>query len=124
MRVLWPAGVVSSQAAPEPMGVVHVEVIESPQGGWWVVADGHVVRLYLATEQCPDPYLAALNHGEQLSKPHGLSILTIGTTWRSMAFRPYGRAELPPRERAVDTGPRAASNSEMQNGCHECVSLA
>ena len=87
MRLFLPAGVVSSQAAPEPVGVIHVEVIESPQGDWWVVAEGRVVGLYLATQQCPDSYLAALNHGEELSGPHGLSILTIGlwpsTIWKS-----------------------------------------
>ncbi len=68
------------------MGVVHVEVIESPQRDWWVVADGRVVRLFLTAEDCPDPLTAALSFGEELSKPYGMSILTIGTTWRSMAF--------------------------------------
>lgn len=66
--------------------MVQVEVIQSPQDDWWVVADGRVVRLYLATEECPDPYVAALTHGRELSKPYGLSILTVGTAWRSSAF--------------------------------------
>lgn len=66
--------------------MVHVELIETPQGDWWVVADGRVVRLYLAGDERPNPLAAALNHGEELSKPYGLSILGIGTTWRSSAF--------------------------------------
>ena len=66
--------------------MVLVELIESPQGDWWVVADGRVVRLFLAGEECPEPFAAALNHGEELSKPYGLLILCIGTTWRSRAF--------------------------------------
>ena len=66
--------------------MVHVEVIESPQRDWWVVADGRVVGLYLKTEERPEPMGPALDHGRELSQPFGMSILSIGTTWRSMAF--------------------------------------
>jgi hypothetical protein len=67
-------------------GVVHVEVIESPERDWWVVADGRVVELYLLTERGPDPFTSALKRARELSRPYGLSILGLGTTWRSRAF--------------------------------------
>jgi hypothetical protein len=66
--------------------MVHVEVIEAPQGDWWVVADGRVVGLHLQSAECPDPFAVAYEHGLELSKPYGMSILHIGTTWRSRAF--------------------------------------
>jgi hypothetical protein len=68
------------------MRVVHVEMVQSPQRDWWVVADGRVVRLFLASKACPDPFGSALEHARELSKPYGFSVLGIGTTWRSMAF--------------------------------------
>lgn len=61
-------------------------MIESPQRDWWVVADGRVVGLHLKSEERPEPMRAALDHGEELSRPYGMSILTIGTTWRSRAL--------------------------------------
>ena len=66
--------------------MVHVEVLETPQGDWWVVADGRLVGLHLKTERCPDPHEPALAHGSELSRPYGMSVLHIGTTWRSMVF--------------------------------------
>lgn len=61
-------------------------MIETPQHDWWVVADGRVVALYLKTGECPDPLEPALVHAAELSKPCGNRVLSLGTTWRSMAF--------------------------------------
>lgn len=66
--------------------MIHVEVIETPQEDWWVVADGRLVGLYLKTGECPDPHGPALEHGIELSHPFGMSVLHIGTTWRSRVF--------------------------------------
>ncbi len=66
--------------------VVFVEVIQTPQRDWWVVADGRVVGLYLKSPDCPAPMEPAMAHGAELSKPYGMSILRVGTTWRSRAF--------------------------------------
>ncbi len=86
MRVLVRAGVVPSILNAEDFTVVFVEVIETPQRDWWVVADGRVVGLYLESPECPEPLEPAMRHGTELSKPYGMSILCVGTTWRSMAF--------------------------------------
>ena len=67
-------------------GMVFVELVETPQRDWWVVADGRVVGLYLKTDECPEPYRAAAAHGKELSETGGMLSLHIGTTWRSMAF--------------------------------------
>lgn len=61
-----------------------VEMIESPQRDWWVVADGRVVAIYLKEEG--DPFLAAHDHCDRLRRRYGMSILGLGTTWRSRAF--------------------------------------
>jgi len=66
--------------------VIHVECIESPQHDWWVVADGRVVTVYLNEDDAPDPHVASLAHGDRLRGQYGMSILSLGTTWRSRAF--------------------------------------
>lgn len=66
--------------------MVYVEVIETPQRDWWVVADGRVVGLHLRTDECPEPFEPALEHGRELSQPYGVVVLSLGTTWRSEAF--------------------------------------
>ncbi len=80
------ARLVVVDSASNSAAVIFVEVVETPQRDWWVVADGRVVGLYLKTAECPDPLELAIQHGEDLSKPYGMSILSIGTTWRSRAF--------------------------------------
>lgn len=67
-------------------GVAHVEVLETPQHDWWVVADGRLVGLYLLTEECPDPHGPALDHADELRGSFGMSVLHLGTTWRSAVF--------------------------------------
>jgi len=66
--------------------VIHVELIEAPQEDWWVVADGRVLAVYLKTPEDPNPYRAAERHADELRGRYGMSILTLGTTWRSRAF--------------------------------------
>lgn len=66
--------------------MVFVEVLQTPQDDFWVVADGRVVGLYLKTEECPEPIGPALDHARELSRPYGFSTLMHGTIWRSMAF--------------------------------------
>lgn len=66
--------------------MVDVEVLETPQRDWWVVADGRLVGLYLLSDGCPDPQSAALDHADELRGPFGMSILGLGTTWRSRVF--------------------------------------
>ncbi len=66
--------------------MIDVECIESPQHDWWVVADGRVVAVYLNKDDAPDPHVASLAHGDRLRGRYGMSILSLGTTWRSHAF--------------------------------------
>jgi len=66
--------------------MVHLEVIEAPQGDWWVVTDGRVVGLHLRTPRGPDPFDAAYDQAAALSESGGMTILHTGTTWRSRAF--------------------------------------
>jgi hypothetical protein len=68
--------------------MVDVEMIESPQHDWWVVADGRVVAVYLSEEEERDmaAFNAAHEHGDRLRGEFGMSILNLGTTWRSRAF--------------------------------------
>jgi len=66
--------------------VVFIELLETPQRDWWIVADGRVVGLHLKSGDCPTPLDAAMKQGEDLSPTGGMSILCIGTTWRSQAF--------------------------------------
>lgn len=47
---------------------------------------GRLVGLHLKTEDGPDAHGSALDHGSQLSRPYGMSVLHIGTTWRSSVF--------------------------------------
>lgn len=67
-------------------GVIHVECIESPQRDWWVVADGRVLAVYLNEAGDPGAMEAAMEHGDRLRGEYGMSILSLGTTWRSRAF--------------------------------------
>jgi hypothetical protein len=73
-------------AAEHGRGMVDVEVIESPERDWWVVADGRVVELHLLTDHCRDPCTSALKRARELSEPYGFAVLRLGTTWRSRAF--------------------------------------
>jgi len=66
--------------------VTDVECIESPQHDWWVVADERVVAVYLNEDDAPGPHAASLAHGDRLRGQYGMSILSLGTTWRSRAF--------------------------------------
>ena len=66
--------------------MIFVEVIETPQRDWWVVADGRLVGLHLKTADCPEPLKQARDQAEELAKPYGFGILGIGTTWRSQVF--------------------------------------
>ena len=67
--------------------VIDVEVIETPQRDWWVVADGRVVALSLKRDGSGDHYRDALAHADEMSgEGVGFSILSLGSTWRSMAF--------------------------------------
>jgi len=79
-------------------GMVLVELLESPQHDWWVVADGRVVGLYLKTDECPEPYRAAAAHGKELRRPAARSPSISeppGGRWLSITLRTSAASAAP-----------------------------